>query len=331
MSELNDAKVEATVDGIPPRGDLIRETAKFVGDNMRPQIVVVEDPLSGTKAPLILVRDSDGDAHVNQLSPTVFDGYTQGPRLRAGTAILTSIQALIDHANRFKDEGSAIFANEDRAKPSITAVLDYSWPNVSTDEGIGVAPPRFGRHRSHINLPLSDEWKAWNGKNGVKMSVADFAVFLEDRIADIAGPGELPLSEEQQKYIDRIGGQDRIATVTDLVTLSKGLRVNENASFTSALDISSGQGEVFARVEHTDTAGVPLQIPTSFQIAIPVFRNDGYYVVVARLRYKVNGGAMQLWYDLWGVDKVFDHAFKMAVDKVQAETELPVFLGAPES
>ena len=330
-----EATVNLNAEGVvPPRGDLVKEIKALVEEQSRPQIVGVNDPMTGVTAPVILRRNNEGEETVENVPIYLFSDYLDGPRRRSGQAILTSLDSFIAHANRFKDEESAIFAKDDRANPSLTAVLNYHGKNVPIEKDgetqIGIPPARFGDHRSYFAFPLSDEWKAWNAGNGVKMSVATFAEFLEDRIADICEPGEHGLSDAQEAFIKRLGGKDRIATVSDLVTLSKGLRVYENGSFTNAANLSSGEGEVVARVEHADANGTPLLIPTTFQIAIPVFRNDDFYVVVARLRYRVNGGAMTLTYDLWGVEKVFDHAFTTAAEKAAEATGLPLFLGAPE-
>lgn len=315
----------------PPRGDLLREMRELVEARSRPQIVGVRDPISGVTANVVLFRNNEeGTESVEPLGTEVFDDYLDGPRRRRGTAVLTSLASFIDHANRFKDEESAIFACDNRTNPSLTAVLDYHPKNVATADGIGAPPARFGDHRSQFAFPVSDEWTAWRAANSKKMSVSEFADFLENRIADLCEPGEFPLSEAQTAYIDRIGGRDRIATITDLVTLSKGLRVNEHGTFSNATTLSSGEGEVVARVEHTDTNGVPLRIPQSFQLAIPVFRNDDLYVVVARLFYRVNGGGMTIWYECWNIEKTFDHAFTTAAERAAEETGLPLFLGAPE-
>lgn len=330
MSDPTEAKIDATVTGVPPRGDLVREIKALVEEQSRAHVVVLEDPVSGAKAPMVLRRDADGNEAVEGIDAILFEDYLDGPRRRAGTATLTSLASFIAHANRFKDEESAIFAKDDRTNPSLTAVLNYHPKNVSTPDGIGAPPGRFGDHRSQFAFPVSDEWKAWNAVNGKTLSLVDFAKFLEERIADICEPGEFTLSAAQEAYIKRLGGQDRIATVTDLVVLSKGLRVHENGSFANSANLSSGEGEVIARTEHTDANGTPLLIPTTLQIAIPVFRNDDLYVVVVRLRYRVNSGAMTFTLDLWGVDKVFDHAFTTAAERAAEETGLPLFLGSPE-
>ncbi|WP_246152723.1 DUF2303 family protein [Sphingomonas montanisoli] len=65
-------------------------------------------------------------------------------------------------------------------------------------------------------------------------------------------------------------------------------------------------------------------------MAIPVFRNDTFYRLAARLRYRKTGEGIVFWYDLWRADPTFDDAFTQAVARVAAGTELPVLYGKPE-
>lgn len=315
-----------------PGGDLIHRVAEFLDSRSRPQIVGARDPVSDVVAPVILRRNNDGDEVVEGLPAEFFDDYLEQPRFRRGTATLTSLTSFIAHVQRFKDASSIVYACDDRTKPSLTAVLDYHPGNIETSEEFEAQPPRFCRHRSQFSFPLSDEWKAWNAQNGVKnaMSLTDFAAFLEDRIVDVAAPGELPLSESAQTFIDRIGGRDRIATPSDLVALSRGLKIRENAAMSESTNLASGEVELTFVSQQTDESGAPLTIPTSFQIAIPVFRNGDLYAVVARLRVRPRP-SLTFWYELYAVDRTFDHAFAEAAERVGEETGLPVLLGSPES
>lgn len=330
MEEVN-ASVIAEV---TPRGDLVEALVNMVETRNRAQVIGIKDPVSGVVANVVLAPSGA----VTPLPASTYDDYIDAPRFRRGKAVLTNLDSFIAHVNRFKDSESVVFACDDRTKPSLTCVLDYHPSNtvIETEGGppeIGVAAPRFGRHRSQFDFPLSDEWQAWSAKNGEKnaMGVADFAAFLEDRIGDVAAPGEFAIPQYAETYIDRIGGKDRIATPSQLVELSKGLHINENAAVRNAANISTGEGEVIFTTEHTGEGGAPLRIPTSFQIGIPVFRNDAWYGLVARLRYRLRGGGIVFWYDLYRLDLVFDNAFNFAVEKVRNETGLPALRGAPET
>lgn len=260
---------------------------------------------------------------VKAIPRTIFDEYRLNPRIREGSATLTSIESLIDHVNRFKDADSALFAVDDRANPSITAVLDYHRAGAA-------AEPRFGRHRSLFQFPLSDEWKAWTKSDGETFSMGEFAAFLEDRIIDVLDliPGEDSLPEDMQRFVNTVGGS--IASPSKLIELSVGLKVNEQSAVKEAINLSSGEAQVQFIAQHVDDAGQPLRVPGLFLIGIPVFRHGPHYRIAARLRYRKTSGGLVFFYQLWRADRVFDHSFREACERVRVETDLPMLFGKPE-
>lgn len=322
--------MSTTKEPVTVGGDgIVREVRDLVEHYTEAKVLTVEDPVDGTKALVVQSGTS-----IMPLPSTTFDGYRDAPRFRHGTAVLLSIDSLIDHVQRFKDSESVVFADDDRHAPSITAVLDYHPGGGAAEIGHGLLP-RFGKHRSTFAFPLSDEWKAWTENNGPKnaMTMVEFAAFLEERLPDILAlvPGEDTLSEDIQKMVDALGGSDIIGGPTRLMEVSRGLQINENSVVRQVHNNSSGEGVIQWESTHTDNTGAPLKLPKVFLIGIPVFRNDGLYRLAARLRYRVNGGKITFWYELWRIDRTFDHAFKMGVERVGAETELPVLMGKPEA
>jgi len=298
-------------------GSALEKMRQLVEESIKPNLIRVTDPVSDTDALAYIDRNG-----VHAIPASVFDDYLEAPRFRRGTANLTDLSSFIAHVERFKDGNSAIFACDERDRPSLTAVLDYHPPEEA----------RHGRHRSHFAFPLSDEWQAWTRANGAKMDMVDFAAFLEDRIIDVLHliPGEDNLSEDLQKFINTLGGDTLIASPQKLIELSRGMKVNENSKVRQAHNLSTGEGQVLFETDHTDEHGAPLRVPSMFLIAIPVFNNGPFYRVAARLRYRATGG-LKFWFELWRADRVFDHAFTEAVERVKVETGLPVFLGAPEA
>lgn len=300
---------------------IVAETRQLVEDYAKGQIVTIDEPSTGTRALAVLANGK-----LDVVPKSVFDTYRDAPLFRTGTASMLSLDSLIDHANRFKDEHSAIFADDSRTAPSITVVMDYH-------EKTAAGEPRFGRHRGAFAFPLSDEWKAWTEKNAEPMSMVDFAAFLEDRIVDVFTMivGEDELSEDLDKLVNTLGGYDTIASPTKLMELARGLQVNENAVVQEAVNLASGEGVVRFQSEHVDSAGAPLKVPSLFLIVIPVFRNGPLYRIAARLRYRKNGGRLVFWYELWRTDRTFDAAFRESVERARVETDLPVFIGKPEA
>lgn len=309
----------ATAAGVAGVFDATRE---FVTEHLKPELIEVEDPDTGIK---VLAVVSDGT--VNPLPEYFFDNARDTPRFRRGTAAMTTIGSFIDHVNRFGDADTVVFADDNRLAPKLTAVLDYHRANAEQ-----VGEFRHGKHRTTFAFPLSDEWKAWAKTDGTVMSMGQFAVFLEDRIGDIAIAGD-EFPEDVERFVNMNGGAERIADFATLVELSRGMKVYETANVEEATNIASGEGHIRFSVEHeTRTkSGGTLKVPTMFFIAIPVFAKGPFYRIGARLRYRKTPEGMKFWYDLYRADRSFDHAFAEAVERVGAETAGKVFFGSPEA
>lgn len=303
-------------------GSALQQMRQMTEEYVRPLATTVSDPVSGTRAAALITPNG-----ISATPAAVFDDYLERPRFRRGIARMTSVDSFIEHVNRFKDEGSAVFANDDRAGPSLQAVIDYH-PEGSDD----AVAPRFGKHRTIFDFPVSDEWKVWTGQTGKVMAMVEFAAFLEDHINDVLHmiTGEDEISEDVREFIARTGGNMTIASPSQLFDLARNLQVNENSVVREVLNLSSGEGQVLFNAEHSDAAGAPLKVPGLFMIGIPVFRNGPIYRLPARLRYRKKEGRILFWFDLWRTDRTFDAAFDETLVRVGVDTGLPVFRGQPE-
>lgn len=294
----------------------ITEARTLVEAYIKPQFELIEEPGSGVKAPVMLTASG-----LMAVPAGTFDDYRATPRRRKGTATLLDLDSLIAHVERFKDDDTVVFANDDRSSPSLTAVLDYHRAGAEAD-------PRFGQHRARFAFPLSDEWKAWNAGDKKPMSMIEFAAFLEDRIIDVLDdPSDLP--DDMKRFVTAIGGN--IASPTKLMETAVGLKVHEKSNVGETVNLASGEGEISFVSTHTDASGKPLKVPNLFLIGIPVFKNGPAYRIAVRLRYRKRDGSLTFWYELWRQEPVFDHAFGEALARVRTETNLPVLLGTPEA
>lgn len=310
------------------RGDALNSMYEFATEHMRPSVASIVDPLSGASA---LVKVA-GDGSITPIPASVFNDYLVGPRQRGGVATLLSLDSFIQHVKRFSDSGSVVFADNNRTAPKLTAVLDYHMADTKVDGATTErGMPRFGRHRSTFAFPLSDEWKAWNEKNGKPMKMAEFAHFLEDHAIDVLGAHEIDLSPAAAKYVDRIGGTGRIADPAALVTLAQNFEVFEQSNAGERQNLATGEGRVSLDVIHVDGQGRPLEVPTMFVLGIPVFKMGELFQIIARLRYRKQGGEIVFFYELWRLDLIFDTAFNEAVKQVNETTTVPVLLGSPEA
>lgn len=254
----------------------------------------------------------------------LLDEYRTAPERKKGTANLTDAASFIAHVNRFKDAHSAVFAVNDRSRPALIGVLNY--------HEAAAGAPRFGDHRAAYAFPLSDEWKAWKAKNGVKMNQREFAEFLEDRIVDVLTPPDI---SQDVPGVDAIIELSRLlggsfAGPSKLLDLSRGMAVTADHKVKQAVNIGSGEVSVQFEEEHKDGSGAPLKVPSLFMIGIPVFVSGAAYRLPVRLRYRIKDGSLIWFYELFRAEKAFDDAFNETCARVAKETGLPLFYGQPE-
>lgn len=312
--------------------DLLEKTTEFVEERSRSQTGFFMSP-DGSQVPMIL--KPDGDYEFVPLS--TLDAYSPSPTFRRGKATMTSLNSFIAHVARFGDEDSAVFANDSRTAPTLTAVLDYHRKDTLRDEGEAAEGTRrhgeyrHGKHLTHFAFPLSDEWQAWHSGNARQMNMAEFAIFLENNVLDVAEVGNA-IPESAERFVEMNGGKANIADWSKLTALAKSLAVYENAVVSEAINLASGEGQLTLSEDHeTEIAGVKATVPTMFFIAIPIFREGAYYRLPVRLRYRKSGRSIVFWYELWRSDRAFTDAFHEAVNRVATETEAQVFFGAPEA
>lgn len=304
---------------IPNTGDA-QAIIDFAKANSIPLLMPAVTPTSGLGA--LVAAPKGFELHSVK---KFIDEYRQAPERRDGTAAIEDTESFIAQVNRFKDADSAVFVCSDRAKPSLTCVFDYHRQGPAGE-------PRFGKHRAHFAPKFDRSWLVWAPSNPdgdtchKARPQAEFAAFLEERADDLAPPPdpEGPLGRVGQKLMMKFAGP---AAMFDL---AKGLHIFEAAEVRDQVDISTGEVKMIFTTEHKDASGTPVNVPKLFCVAVPVFHRGPFYEMACRLRYRRAGGSMFWIIDPYRVDLIFDHAFKEIVEKVRAETGLPVVFGAPE-
>lgn len=259
---------------------------------------------------------------------TLIEDYRQHPERRTGTAKVLTLRAFIDLTKRHMDKDSAVFANSDWRKPSLTAVIDYhrqAEPPKEGAAGDGYHQPRWLKHKLVYEFPLSEPWQKWVEGDGKVMDQADFAEFIEDHIAELSAPTE----REQKEYEDLF--RTKIADPAEVVTLSRGLAVTVGAKVGRAVNLQSGEGELVFEEVHTNGGGQKLTVPGLFMLSLPVFFRGANVRIPVRLRYRVANGAVRWAYQIWRPDTFVTDAVLRDLDAVRVETGLPAYEGAAEA
>lgn len=337
------AKPFALIDGTQSRivADL-KDVMAHVEENQHGRLLIADSGIKDVPKLPFFARPGQAPESLAGL----IDSYTKlieetqgGPRRRKGTATTLDLQGFIDHANRFKRPESVVFAINDMAKPSLTAVLDYHQAGAA-----GAA--RFGTHRTHYAFPLAKEWLAWMEGNAVAMKQPQFAEWLEDRAMDIIDPPDFVHAAFDKQSSDpaEIAKSEALlaleavsarlgvpyATTNQIMNLAKGLALTVEAKSAHKVNLGSGEGTLQYDEVHKDSSGEQLRVPGLFLIAIPVFAGELPYRVIVRLRYRIVSGSVIWFYQIHRPDLTFEAAFKGALAKVRAGTDLPLILGTPE-
>lgn len=159
-------------------------------------------------------------------------------------------------------------------------------------------------HRAVYTAELSRELDTWLKHNKKPMEQEEFAVFLEDNIADVVEPS----------------GETMLAIA---LTMQAKTEVN----FSSSRRLDNGQVQL-AYTENIDArAGAgSIEIPREFRIGLRLFKNSDGYSIKARLKYRLGGGKVKFWYELDRPENAIEDAFMAYIEKAR-ESDYTVLIG----
>lgn len=247
---------------------------------------------------------------------SLIEDFRVAPQRRKGIAIADTLQSFIHLTNRHKDDQSALFGRSIWPSPSLTAVLNY--------DAAG-ADARFGDHRIVYEFPLTEEFKAWVEFNAQPMDQETFAAFLEEHAAELAAPMDGERSEYERLF------NETMATPMDVLLLSRHLEVNVNAKAKQGVRLQTGERVVEFSEEHVNAKGEAVQIPGIFMVSVPAFVDGEAVRIPARLRYRISGGSIKWFYQLYRWEFFLREQVQRDLSQASQETGLPAFEGKPEA
>lgn len=265
------------------------------------------------------------------------------PLRRRGTAELADLDSFIAWANRFKGATSALFANPDMTKPALTCIADYHAAGpVELPENHGTGDPtaRHCAHRGVYRFPLSDEWKRWAAISGNPLEKDEMGEFIEANARDFMDPTPAVLKgdpdDDNADWENRLIAmarqiEGRFGQLGQLLQMSRRFQVFETSDLTVSTNRDTGEAQIQFLNEHKDADGAPLRVPNLVIIAIPVFQGGALYRMAVRFRYRKAGPAVKFTFSIYNPERAFDAALREALDAAEKGTELPLFVGTPES
>lgn len=250
---------------------------------------------------------SIGDAHYLVLPPEykhvdvtkAIEAALPEPHRKSGTVVLADLPSFLAYvAEQAPTSITYIYADPDTR--TLTAVLN--------DHGRGMDKlPGWRDFRVTYTAALSREFSAWHKNDRKEMGQEEFAVFLEDNVADIAEPS----------------GETMLAVALTL-------QAKTEVSFASHRRLDNGQVQL-SYTENIDAragGNGEITIPREFALGLRLFKNGEGYKVRARLKYRLHSGKVKFWYELDRVENAIEDAFKAYVDQARA-SEYQVLIGRP--
>lgn len=261
--------------------------------------------------------------------------FATKPLRRKGKATLEELSSFIDHAKRFKDDGSAIFVDGGAASPTFTSIIDYHPKGEAS-----AVEPRFGEHRGIYKPKFSPEWDAWKAADGKGLSQAAFAKLVTDQVrcvVDVAAPedlGELA-GWFAVKHGRKVGPVAFYADSGRMLDLAEGLTISVEERVTDVSKRDSGEVSIqFDAKAQTSVAGIAVTVPVAFVIELPIFVGGARYQLPVRLRLTtfLDGDTKRARWTIaiFGADESVLACVSDMRAKVATDTGLPVFVGSPE-
>jgi uncharacterized protein YfdQ (DUF2303 family) len=232
------------------------------------------------------------------------EGTLSAPARARGTTELGDCDSFCAWLNERKTNHTRVYAVNNHAQGvRFVAVLDDT---VAEDA------PQWGDWRGIYTPLISPEWQIWSGMNGKRGPQRDFAEFVEANVDDVhsGSPTEPPGAV--------------------LLELASVLHATIKAEFSSATRLSNGATQLrYAETIQATGGSGSLEVPEMFFLGIPVFMGGPNYKIGARLRYRIQGNALQIGYDLVRPHKVIEAAAADIIERITEKTTLPLYMGVP--
>lgn len=224
--------------------------------------------------------------------------YLLAPERVCQHVTLLTADDFLGYWRRFKSDSSVVFGDERSA--TYRAIVDFHAADGT---------PKWCSHMATYACPKSKEWEVWNGSNGKRMPQAAFAEFIEDNYPDIIKPSH-----------------------AEMIQVSTNLSAKKSVQFSQATRLDNGQSQLLYQEDvkgSVETKGGTMKVPDGFTLKLAVFLGGASYQLEARLRYRIDDGKLQIWYDLHRPHKVVEAATQAVTQAIRKGIgEDPMFLGA---
>lgn len=297
-------------------GSAVKLISELATEAAAADVVTLETSELGKGLPAVIQIGFDAKTQRFHSLRNLIEEYRQAPEARRGTARVDTLNSFIALIDRHKDADSVIFGKTTWPKPTLTAVLNYDREGVDA---------RRRDHRIVYEFPLTEEFKAWVDNSGNAMGQDLFAAFLEEHAAELAAPMDGEVSEYERLF------KERFATPSEVLELSRHLEVFVASKAKQGVRLQTGERVIEFTEEHQNAKGERITIPGIFMVSVPAFIDGDTVRIPARLRYRISGGDIKWFYQLYRWEFFLREQVGYDLRDAAERTELPAFEGSPEA
>lgn len=225
------------------------------------------------------------------------------PRIKQSVVMLEAA-SFADYVNRYKSEQTLIFVEVSDTGAKFLAVLDYH------GQAPALKPQRCAHTVTYATSPTK-EWSDWMAFNAKAMDQVKFASWLEDNYLLIQAPDGAELME-----------------------LIQNLDGKSDVRFNSAIRLNSGahklqyDEDVVLKGNVTSKEGM-VELPKEINAGISPFLGAAPYEVKARLKYRIEGKKLAIWYETITPHRIVRDAVSLVTKTISEKTDLIPFIGRP--
>lgn len=214
------------------------------------------------------------------------------PEFTEANPKLQDAASLINYCTRMKSGDIVIFANVEQN--TIAAFMDYSASDCTLHH----------KNRATLLLEQTPEFKAFVAATGRPMKQAAFAQFIEDNSKSFESPSG-----------------------ADLLEIANHIEVARTGEYKGKIDRTSSSF-AFSYTEENVSTG-KCEVPREFKILVPIYVGGESYRFIAKLRYSIQDGKLNLWFDLMYFDETRRKAFDDYVRSIEGALGVVALKGTP--
>lgn len=198
------------------------------------------------------------------------------------------------YTNRFSDDRTILIADLDNDR--IRSVLD--WHNDNEHD----LSPQHATHTATLQLRKSEEFKRWNEMENTLHSQEEFAMFIEENVADVASPDH-----------------------SDLLEICRELEASQGAMFKSGTRLDNGDRS-FTYETQTHVKN-DLKVPNEITLMIPIYHGEEPVEVKAKFRFRPRADGLKLGFTWHRVEYQRQAVFNAMAYAASEATGRPLIFG----